>query len=307
MSLKIGIIGLSSGNGHPYSWSAIFNGYSPKEMGKCSFPVIPEYLSKEKWPESKIPNAEVTGVWTQSEEISKSIAKCSLIQNIYKTKEELVDNSDLILLARDDAENHYENAYYALKSKKPIFIDKPIALSIKNLEKLYQLCSNPNNIFSCSSMSFCPGFAKLSNCLKDEKVSFIEFTSPKSWDRYAVHLIDPFIKYVRKSFPNDYSIELFGGKASLKETSINCSLQTSNHKHPITISFITTGEISGNLGFHAFNQDKELIEREYHKKPFLSFKSALEKFLKIQSGKREGYLFDYSHHKEVVKIIQGPR
>ena len=26
MTLKLGIIGLSEGNGHPYSWSAIFNG-----------------------------------------------------------------------------------------------------------------------------------------------------------------------------------------------------------------------------------------------------------------------------------------
>ena len=135
MTFKIGIMGLSSGNGHPYSWAAIFNGYSPKEMEKCPFPVIPEYLSKEKWPESRISNALVKGVWTQSEEISRSIAKSSLIENVYTTKEELVDNSDLILLARDDSENHFKNAYYAIKSKKPIFIDKPIALSIKNLQK----------------------------------------------------------------------------------------------------------------------------------------------------------------------------
>ena len=190
--------------------------------------------------------------------------------------------------------------------KKPIFIDKPIALSIRNLDKLYQLGSNPNNIFSCSSMSFCPAFENLSNFLQDEKVGFIEFTSPKSWDRYAVHLIDPFIKYLRKLYLNDYSIELFGGKSSLKETSINCSLQTSNHKDPLIISFITTGEISGNLGFHAFNKDKELIASEFHKKPFLSFKRALEKFLTIYSGSTIGYKFDYCHHKEVVKIIQGP-
>ena len=26
-NLKLGIIGISNGNGHPYSWSAIFNGY----------------------------------------------------------------------------------------------------------------------------------------------------------------------------------------------------------------------------------------------------------------------------------------
>ena len=39
--LKLGVTGLSSGNGHPYSWAAIINGYDKSEMAKCPFPVIP--------------------------------------------------------------------------------------------------------------------------------------------------------------------------------------------------------------------------------------------------------------------------
>ena len=46
-SLKLGVIGLSEGNGHPYSWSAIFNGYDPEYMKDCPWEVIPEYLSKQ--------------------------------------------------------------------------------------------------------------------------------------------------------------------------------------------------------------------------------------------------------------------
>ena len=57
MTLKIGIIGSSPGNGHPYSWSAIINGYDEKHMKMCPFPVIPKYLANEKWPESMIKNA----------------------------------------------------------------------------------------------------------------------------------------------------------------------------------------------------------------------------------------------------------
>lgn len=45
--LKIGILGMTEGNGHPYSWSAMFNGYDPEEMAKCPFPVIPAYLSNQ--------------------------------------------------------------------------------------------------------------------------------------------------------------------------------------------------------------------------------------------------------------------
>tara|TARA_B100000963_G_scaffold142633_1_gene124159 strand:- start:19020 stop:19970 length:951 start_codon:yes stop_codon:yes gene_type:complete len=306
MTIKIGVIGLSSGNGHPYSWAAIFNGYSPKEMGKCPFPVIPKYLSKEKWPESRISNAVVKGVWTQSIEISRSIAKSSLIENVYTTKEELVDNSDLILLARDDSENHYKNAYYAIKSRKPIFIDKPIALSVKNLQKLYEISSTPLQIFSCSSMSFCPSFTKLNDCLNDEELSLIEFSSPKSWDRYAVHLVDPFIKYLRKSNLNSYTLEISSAKSLKKETSIECQLTTSLHRDPITVRFITTGKSTGELGFCSFNKDKKLIIKESHTQPFISFKGALKQFLKINSGSFEGYKFDYDHHYKVVKILEAP-
>ncbi len=41
--LTLGIIGSSSGNGHPYSWSAIFNGYDKSLMNDCPFDVIPKY------------------------------------------------------------------------------------------------------------------------------------------------------------------------------------------------------------------------------------------------------------------------
>ena len=44
---KLGIIGISDGNGHPYSWSAIINGYEPAKMENCGFPVIPRYLAKK--------------------------------------------------------------------------------------------------------------------------------------------------------------------------------------------------------------------------------------------------------------------
>ena len=40
--LRLGVLGLSEGNGHPYSWSAIFNGYDPQAMASCPFPDIPD-------------------------------------------------------------------------------------------------------------------------------------------------------------------------------------------------------------------------------------------------------------------------
>ena len=85
--IRLGVIGISDGNGHPYSWSAICNGYSPVEMAACSFPVIPEYLSKQAWPEARLPDVEVRHVWTQDSAISNKIARTALIPNIAQMPE----------------------------------------------------------------------------------------------------------------------------------------------------------------------------------------------------------------------------
>ena len=41
------MVGMVDGNGHPYSWSAIFNGFDAAAMAHCPYPVIPEYLSRQ--------------------------------------------------------------------------------------------------------------------------------------------------------------------------------------------------------------------------------------------------------------------
>ena len=76
--IKLGIIGISEGNGHPYSWSAIFNGYDTQAMKLCPFPVIPQYLSEREFPSDFLTEiGEVTHIYTQDYELSKQIAKAS--------------------------------------------------------------------------------------------------------------------------------------------------------------------------------------------------------------------------------------
>ena len=106
MTVRLGVIGSSAGNGHPYSWSAIFNGYDVEAMQECEYPVIPGYLSAQSWPDAKISGAEVSSIWTQNSELSARIAKASCIEHISSTIVELESRVDAVLLARDDAENH---------------------------------------------------------------------------------------------------------------------------------------------------------------------------------------------------------
>ena len=77
--LRIGILGMTEGNGHPYSWSAIFNGFNKAEMAKCPYPVIPVYLGKQPPENFGIPGARITCIcctgWQTREEAERIAAE----------------------------------------------------------------------------------------------------------------------------------------------------------------------------------------------------------------------------------------
>src|SRR5947208_2431940 len=105
--LRLGVIGISEGNGHPYSWSAIFNGYDLAAMESCPFPVISEYLARQRFPEDAISGAQVTHVWTQDPAVSEHVARASRVRHVVADPSDMLGQIDALLLARDDAENHY--------------------------------------------------------------------------------------------------------------------------------------------------------------------------------------------------------
>lgn len=196
--LNIGLIGMSEGNGHPYSWSSIINGYSPEHLAKCGYPSIYEYMMESQYPKTCLGAAEVTCVLSQSRSISEKIAACANIPVIVDNTLQLVEQTDAVLLARDDAENHIFYAEDALRRGAPISIDKPIALTVDQLENIYQLAQDRKMIFSCSALRFADEI--LLGKKENKKIgNLIEINckTPKSWDKYAVHIIDPLIHIMK--------------------------------------------------------------------------------------------------------------
>lgn len=195
--LSLGVIGLSPGNGHPFSWSAICNGYDLNEMNNCGFPAIPAYLSEREFPQACIPDAAVTHVWTQDPSISRQIANASLIEHVVDRYDDMIGEIDALLLARDDAENHMQFALPFLDAGIPVYIDKPIALSETGLQQLLAAQKYPGQIFTCSALKYAPEFQ-----LKDTqrqslgKLKSIDAMTPKSWGKYAIHVIEPLLDII---------------------------------------------------------------------------------------------------------------
>ena len=189
--MNIGIIGMSPGNAHPYSWSAIINGrFDASEIIRVGYPAVAAYLEANKQTLG-IFEAKVTCVWSQSEEISQSIARTTGIEHIAGSLEEMAGLVDAVILSRDDAENHVTMARPFIDAGLPVFIDKPLALTRPELDYFSNEVANGKIIMSCSSMRYA------NECMvaRQEIASFgkLELATAvgkKDWNKYGVHLLE---------------------------------------------------------------------------------------------------------------------
>ena len=59
------MLGMTEGNGHPYSWSIIINGrYNAEALAQCPYAAIIDYISKQPKNTLGIKDVEVSHVWT---------------------------------------------------------------------------------------------------------------------------------------------------------------------------------------------------------------------------------------------------
>jgi predicted dehydrogenase len=195
--LKIGIIGLSKGNGHPYSWSAIINGgYNKKTMLNCGYPTIPAYLGANQ-DTLGIEDAEVTHIWTQKREFSEHIAHAAHIKNVVSDMRELIDCVDAVLLARDDPENHVKLAKPFIEADIPVFIDKPLAFNRKDLNYFAKQVEDGKFIMSCSALRYSAGRQTMrEHLLRAGKIKLAVAVGAKDLRKYAVHYLEGMIAFL---------------------------------------------------------------------------------------------------------------
>jgi hypothetical protein len=188
--IKLGIIGLSEGNGHPFSFAAIINGYSDPGLRESGWPVIYEYVRRRDRSEFGIEDLRVTHAWTQDPEQTGRLCAACLIPHAVSRAEEMVGQVDAIILARDDYENHYSMAMPFLKAGLPVFVDKPLSLSSEEL-KGFRPYLESGKLMSCSAMRYARELDEPRATLEAYgKVRLIRGAVLNSWEKYGVHLLD---------------------------------------------------------------------------------------------------------------------
>ncbi|MBL6654564.1 MAG: Gfo/Idh/MocA family oxidoreductase [Flavobacteriaceae bacterium] len=265
---RIGVIGYNEGNGHPFSFSSIFNGYNENNIDSCPYSTIPDYLRKNNSNDKLLQNSKVTHVWTQDFSISQNIAAFSNIPTIVKNLDDMIGQIDAIILARDDYENHFENVSKFFNKEIPIFIDKPLAINVNDAKNILSNQKFDGQIYSISALANDNKVIDAKNNLKSiGKINSIFGLMPGSWEKYSVHLFDPLIKIFGKDFTiKDYKVLKSDSLTMLNGTSIeNSNISLTCLGGEKCAPFLN---IVGEKGFLFIDFDD----------PYMAFRNTLQKF-----------------------------
>ncbi len=187
---SIGIIGVSEGNGHPFSYSSIINGYSPEGLAASGWTGIYEYVRRRHASEFGIRDWSITHAWTQNLETTQKLCAACRIPNMVGDYRDLLGKVDAVIIARDDYETHFAMSKGFLEAGLPVFIDKPLSLEISEL-RFYRKYLESGQLMSCSGMRY-------ARELDVPRASLAEFGRLKlirgaivlNWENYGVHLLD---------------------------------------------------------------------------------------------------------------------
>jgi len=189
-AIKLGIIGINEGNGHPFSFSAIINGFDHDGMKNSGWDVIYNYLKIRDASELGFDNVQVTHAWTQNPEQTKKLAKASKIPNTVVDVDDMLNDVDGIIIARDDYETHFPLAKTFLENGKFVFIDKPLSLDITEL-RFFKKYLEDGKLMSCAGARYARELDEIrENIGGFGEMKLIRGTVVNSMEKYGVHMLD---------------------------------------------------------------------------------------------------------------------
>lgn len=193
--LSLGVVGVSEGNGHPYSFSAIINGYNSSGFERSDWDVIHEYLRSKDESEFGFPNVAVTHAWTQYEDETEILCEAARIPNAAESLEALTEAVDAVVIARDDPQCHLEMAVPILETGTPVFVDKPLTTSLTELAE-FEPYLRSGQLMSCSGMRYARELDGIRREFDSETVKLMNGVVIRDWERYGLHILDAVLHMV---------------------------------------------------------------------------------------------------------------
>ena len=288
--IRLAMLGMVDGNGHPYSWSAIFNGYDPGKMSKCPYAGIPAYLDKEPKETLRIPGAQVTHIWTDDPADAQQVARASLIPNIVKRPEDVIGHVDAVIIATDKGHEHVERARPFVEAGLPVFVDKPMTDNEQDLRTFVKWVDEGGRIMSSSCMRYTKEFAPYRLSTHDlGELRYASITTPKTWERYGIHALEGIYPVLGPGF---ISARNTGDQ--------NRNIVHLKHSSGVDVVVAAVGEMYGGFGVLTLCGTAGHAQVAFSD-TFYAFKAQLEAFIEyVRTGERA---FPFDETVELAKLV----
>ena len=267
--IKLAMLGMTEGNGHPYSWSIIINGrYNAEALAKCPYAAIIDYISKQPKKTLGIEDVEVSHVWTDDPEDAKLVAKVAEIENIVEDPKEVIDHVDAVLVATDIGSEHVERCRPFVEANVPIFVDKPLCDNFSDLKIFQKWIEEGKPIISSSAMRYCKEFEPYHQSTYElGDLRYINVTMAKSWEKYGIHALETLYPIVGPGFT---SIQNLGDK--------DRNIVHLHHSKGIDINIANVYDMLGGFGLVSLAGTKSGIQIK-STDTFYAFKKQLESYV----------------------------
>lgn len=190
-NIRLGLAGMVEENGHPYSWSAILNGYDAREMARTDYPMIYNYLTAQPKADYGIPGVRVTHVWCDEREDAEHLSKASLIPHVVGRPEDMIGHVDAVLIPTDKGWEHVDRARPFVEAGLPVYLDKPLADREEHLQQFAAWHRQGKAILSTSMCRYCREYAECHARMYElGKLRLIILSMAKSWERYGIHALE---------------------------------------------------------------------------------------------------------------------
>ena len=284
-TIRLAMLGMIPGNGHPYSWSAIINGYDPVAMADCPYPAIPVYLGAEPLESVRIHGAQVTHIWTDNPCDAPRVARASRIPNVVDRMEDVIGHVDAVIIATDDGTDHVRRARPFVEANLPVFVDKPLATTREELAQFIAWRNRGARILSSSGLRYAPAFRSL----RGQKWRWITFSCIKKWETYGIHAVEPIYTVLGPGF-----VEARGEKIG------NATMVHLTHQCGTLFTVAVLDEAAKSFGVaHAYGATEHRVVLQND--PYLSFRNQL---LAVIDWVRTGIdPFPFEHTVELMAAI----
>ena len=289
--IKLAMLGMTEGNGHPYSWSIIINGrYNAEALAKCPYAAIIDYISKQPKNTLGIQDVEVSHVWTDNPEDAKLVAKVAEIENIVEDPKDVIGQVDAVLVATDIGSEHVERCRPFVEANVPIFVDKPLCDNFSDLKIFQKWIDEKKPIISSSAMRYCKEYEPYHQSTYElGDLRYINVTMGKSWEKYGIHALETLYPIVGPGFT---SIQNLGDK--------DRNIVHLHHSKGIDINIANVFDMIGGFGLVSLVGTKSGIQIKSND-TFYAFKKQLESYVQyLRTGVKP---VPWEETKELMQLV----